>query len=142
MTEDKKKLVQETFAMVAPISDKAAALFYGRLFELDPALRPLFKGDLTEQGKKLMQMIGMAVNGLNDLDALVPAVQNLGVRHVGYGVTEAHYDTVGEALLWTLEQGLGDAFTPEVKDAWATTYGLLASVMKDAAYPKTAAAGD
>lgn len=142
MTADQKKLVQTTFAMVAPISDKAAALFYGRLFELDPTLRPLFKADLTEQGRKLMQMIGMAVNGLNNLDALVPAVRNLGARHVGYGVKESHYDTVGEALLWTLEQGLGDAYTSEVEDAWATTYGLLASVMKDAAYPRAAATGD
>ena len=141
MTDTQKTLVQDTFAMVAPITDQAAALFYGRLFELDPSLRPLFKADITQQGRKLMQMIGMAVNGLDNLDALVPVVEQLGARHVGYGVEESHYDTVGEALLWTLDQGLGDKFTPEVSEAWAVTYGLLAGVMKEASYSKTAAVG-
>jgi hemoglobin-like flavoprotein len=129
-----KMLVKQSFAKVMPIADKAAELFYGRLFVLDPAVKPLFKGDMKEQGRKLMRMIATAVNGLDDLEALVPAVQDLGRRHVAYGVTAAHYDTVGAALLWTLEQGLGRDFTPEVKDAWATVYGLLAKVMKDAAY--------
>jgi nitric oxide dioxygenase len=127
-------LVRESFAKVAPIAETAAGLFYGRLFELDPALKPLFKGDMKEQGRKLMQMIGTAVAGLDRLDAIVPAVEALGKRHAGYGVASAHYDTVGAALLWTLEQGLGAAFTPEVKAAWAETYGLLAGVMKKAAY--------
>ena len=136
MTDEQKSLVQESFALVAPISDKAAELFYNRLFELDPALKPLFKSNITEQGKKLMQMIGAAVKGLDDLNALLPAVQELGKRHVAYGVTEGHYDTVGEALLWTLEQGLGDNFTPDVKDAWTETYTVLATVMKDASYPQ------
>lgn len=133
MTPEQIKLVQESFAKVVPIAEQAAALFYGKLFELDPSLKPLFKGDMTEQGRKLMAMISTAVNGLTDLDAIVPAVQALGERHVGYGVTDAHYDTVGAALLWTLEQGLGDAFTSDVREAWATVYGLLAGTMKDAA---------
>lgn len=129
MEASKITAVQDTFAMVEPIADKAAELFYGRLFELDPSLKPLFKGDMTEQGAKLMKMIGIAVRGLTDLDSIVPAVKNLGARHVGYGVKEAHYATVGSALLWTLEQGLGDAFTDEVKGAWTEVYTLLADVM-------------
>jgi hemoglobin-like flavoprotein len=130
MTPAEKVLVQQTFAKVVPIADQAAALFYGRLFEMDPSLRPLFKTDLVEQGKKLMQMIGFAVKGLDTLDQLVPAVQNLGRRHAGYGVTDVHYETVGGALLWTLEKGLGPAFTPDVKAAWVTVYTLLATTMK------------
>ncbi len=133
MTPKQKTLVQVSFAKVAPIAEQAAELFYRRLFTLDPALKPLFKGDMQEQGRKLMRMIGTAVNGLDRLEALVPAVQDLGRRHVGYGVRPAHYDTVGAALLWTLEQGLGADFTPEVKTAWATVYGILAQTMKDAA---------
>lgn len=125
--------VQSTFAMVEPIADKAAELFYGKLFELDPELKPLFKGDMTEQGEKLMKMIGIAVRGLTNLDSIVPAVQNLGARHVGYGVKDEHYDTVAAALLWTLETGLGDAWTEEVKGAWVEVYTLLATVMKEAA---------
>jgi hemoglobin-like flavoprotein len=133
MTSDQKVLVQSTFAKVAPISDSAAAMFYARLFELDPSLRPLFTTDLTEQGRKLMQMIAVAVNGLDRLDELVPAVRQLGVRHARYGVKDQHYDTVAEALLWTLERGLGSDFTPAVKDAWTAVYGVLAATMKEAA---------
>jgi hemoglobin-like flavoprotein len=133
MTPEQKRLVQTTFAKVAPIAEPAAAMFYGRLFELDPSLRPLFTGDMTEQGRKLMRMIGMAVAGLDRLDELVPVVRQLGVRHVSYGVRDEHYDTVATALLWTLEQGLGDAFTSDARDAWATVYGVLASTMKSAA---------
>jgi hemoglobin-like flavoprotein len=92
---------------------------------------PLFKGDIDEQGRKLMQVMAFAVNSLNDTGALLPAVCALGERHAGYGVKDQHYGTVGEALLWTLEQGLGSAFTPPVRDAWTETYALLASVMKD-----------
>jgi hemoglobin-like flavoprotein len=133
MTPEQALLVKNSWAKVLPISDKAAELFYGKLFELDPQLKPLFKGDMTEQGKKLMKMINTAVNALDRLEAIVPAVQQLGVRHVGYGVKDKDYDTVGAALLWTLEQGLGDAFTSDVKDAWATVYGVLAGTMKSAA---------
>lgn len=134
MTPEQKKLVQHSFIKVVPIADQAAALFYARLFALDPALKPLFKSDLSEQGKKLMRMIGMAVNGLDNLDKLVPAVEDLGRRHVPYGVKAEHYDTVGAALLYTLEEGLGAEFTPAVKDAWGAVYGVLASTMKRAAY--------
>ena len=133
MTPEQAVLVKESWAKVVPISEKAAELFYGKLFEMDPELTPLFKGDMKEQGAKLMKMINTAVNGLDRLEAIVPAVQELGRRHVGYGVKDKDYDTVGGALLWTLEAGLGDAFTPEVKDAWATVYGVLATTMKDAA---------
>ena len=134
ITSQQVKLVQTSWAMVAPISEQAAALFYGRLFELDPRLRALFKSDLKEQGKKLMQMMGMVVHGLANLESLLPAVKNLGARHVRYGVEDSHYDTVGAALLWTLEQGLGQGFTPEVKEAWAAAYGALAITMKNAAH--------
>jgi hemoglobin-like flavoprotein len=133
MTPEQVTLVKESWATVVPISDKAAELFYGKLFEMDPELKPLFKGDMTEQGKKLMKMINTAVNGLDRLDAIVPAVQQLGVRHVGYGVKDQHYDTVGAALLWTLDAGLGDAFTDDVREAWATVYNILADTMKSAA---------
>ena len=126
--------VQSTFAKVEPIAPQAAELFYGRLFELDPSLKPMFKGNMEEQGAKLMRMIGIAVRGLNDLGSIVPAVQNLGVRHIEYGVKDEHYDTVGAALLWTLEQGLGDDFTPDVKQAWTDVYTVLATTMKDAAH--------
>lgn len=133
MTPEKIALVKSTWEMVVPISDKAAELFYGRLFELNPDLESMFSGDMSEQGKKLMRMIGTAVNGLDRLDDIVPAVQQLGVRHIEYGVKDADYDTVGAALLWTLEQGLGEAFTNDVNTAWATVYGLLADTMKSAA---------
>ncbi len=133
MTPHQKKLVQESFKLVAPIAATAAKLFYQKLFELNPRLRPLFKGDMEEQGKKLMQMLATAVNGLDRLEDIVPAVQDLGVRHAGYGVKDKDYDTVGEALLWTLQQGLNDKFTPEVKAAWIEVYGVLSSTMKNAA---------
>ncbi len=132
MDENTKKLVQESWAKVVPISDKAAELFYGRLFELDPTLKFLFKSPIPTQGKLLMKALDGAVSGLDDLDALVPVVKELGARHAPYGVVETDYDTVGAAFLWTLEQGLGDGFTDEVKSAWTEVYGVLASVMKEA----------
>lgn len=132
MTPEQIELVSGSWAKVLPISEQAAELFYGKLFELDPELKPLFKGDMVEQGKKLMQMINTAVNGITDLESIIPAVEDLGKRHVGYGVTEDHYTTVAEALLWTLGQGLGDDFTEDVKDAWTETYTLLAGVMIEA----------
>jgi hemoglobin-like flavoprotein len=133
LTPTQKALVQESFAAVAAIGDDAALLFYQRLFELDPSLERMFKGNMSEQRKKLLQMLTAAVKGLDRLDQLVPVVEDLGRRHVAYGVADSHYDTVGEALLWTLEAGLGRAFTPDVKDAWATVYGLLSSTMREAA---------
>jgi hemoglobin-like flavoprotein len=138
MDAEKKTLVQESWKKVEPIAQTAAALFYERLFELDPSLKALFKSDMTEQGKKLMGMIGLAVRGLDNLDALVPGVQELGRRHAGYGVTDAHYDTVAQALLDTLAKGLGDDFTPEAREAWTETYVLLADVMKGAANEQVA----
>jgi hemoglobin-like flavoprotein len=133
LNDTQKVLVQRSFAAVVPIADDAAVLFYRRLFELDPSLERMFRGDMTEQRRKLMQMLTAAVKGLDRLDKLVPVVEDLGRRHAGYGVADAHYDTVGAALLWTLEKGLGDAFTADVKDAWVAVYGLLAGTMKNAA---------
>jgi hemoglobin-like flavoprotein len=130
-------VVQESFAAVAPIAADAADLFYQRLFTLDPSLRPLFPDDLEEQKRKLMQMLGLAVKGLNQPERLVPVLEDLGRRHGTYGVKDEHYDVVGEALLWTLAKGLGDAFTLEVEEAWLEVYGLIASTMKDAANQPT-----
>jgi hemoglobin-like flavoprotein len=127
------ELVQTSFAKVVPIAGVAADLFYNRLFELDPSLRRMFKGDLTEQKQKLMQMLTVVVRGLKRLDELVPAVQQLGRRHGTYGVQNSHYATVAAALLWTLEQGLGPDFTPEVKEAWVAAYTILATTMQVAA---------
>jgi hemoglobin-like flavoprotein len=136
-----KRLVQESWQQVEPIADVAATLFYERLFTLDPALRALFRGpDLSEQRKKLMQALTVAVRGLDRLDQLTPALEALGRRHAGYRVQSAHYGTVGEALLWTLEQGLGPAFTSEVRQAWAETYRVIATVMQRAAEAATAEA--
>ncbi|OYX70226.1 MAG: hemin receptor [Rhizobiales bacterium 32-66-11] len=133
MTPAQIDLIQSSFAKVAPISHQAAALFYARLFETTPQVQPLFKGDMTEQGRKLMATLAIVVKGLTNLEAVVPAAQALAKRHVAYGVKAEHYPPVGAALLWTLEQGLGPDFTPEVKDAWAEAYGLLSSVMIAAA---------
>ena len=133
MTPKQIELVQGSWRKVLPIADTAAELFYGRLFSLDPALKPLFKGDMKAQGRKLMTMISTAVNGLTRLETIVPAVQDLGRRHARYGVRDPHYDTVAAALVWTLGQGLGEQFTPEVRDAWVAAYGVLAKTMKDAA---------
>ncbi len=132
MTHEQIALTQSSFAQVIPIADTAAALFYGRLFELAPELRPLFKGELQEQGRKLMRMIGLAVKGLDRWETLAPVLRDLGQRHEQYGVREQDYDTVGAALLWTLEQGLGPSFTPEVKAAWVAVYTQLAGAMQRA----------
>lgn len=137
MTPEQIELVQTTWAKVAPNADQVAVLFYGRLFEIAPEVKPLFKSDMTEQGKKLMTMLAVAVNGLPKLETIVPAVQDMGVRHTDYGVTSEHYDSVAAALLWTLEQGLGEDFTPAVKEAWTETYVTLATVMKEAAAAAT-----
>jgi len=128
-----KELVQTSFEQVRPIADAAAALFYNRLFELDPTLRPLFKGDMKEQGRKLMDMITLAVKGLDRPEALLPALAALGRRHADYGVNKHDYETVGEALIWTLEQGLGPSFTPDVREAWEAIYGFIAGAMREAA---------
>lgn len=132
MTPEQIGLVQSTWAKLVPIKETAAELFYGRLFELDPSLRAIFKGDMKEQGRKLMAMINVAVGSLDKLDTIVPAVKDLGRRHNGYGVKPQDYGTVATALLWTLEKGLGDAFTPAVKEAWTETYTVLATTMQTA----------
>ena len=140
MTPQQVELVQASFAKVAPIADAAAAMFYGRLFELAPGVKPLFHGDMTEQGRKLMMTLGVVVNGLKNLDAIAPVARALAVKHVGYGVKAGDYVTVGEALLWTLQQGLGEAYTAEVAAAWTAAYGALSGVMIAAAYGEEAAA--
>ncbi|MEM0912720.1 MAG: globin family protein [Pseudomonadota bacterium] len=132
MQPEQIELVQDSFKKVAPIADKAAELFYGKLFEIAPEVKPLFKEDISEQGAKLMQMIGIAVRGLNNLESIVPAVQQLGRNHVGYGVKEEHFAPVAEALLWTLEQGLGEDWNDKLKAAWTEAYVILSSTMIDA----------
>jgi hemoglobin-like flavoprotein len=128
---------QQVALVVAPIAEQAAALFYGRLFETAPETRALFHGDMTIQGRKLMDAITMVVTNLGDLGAVVPVAQELAKRHVGYGVRPEHYAPVGAALLWTLQQGLGGDFTAEVGAAWATAYGALSGAMIAAAYPES-----
>jgi hemoglobin-like flavoprotein len=130
MTPQQIEIVQSSFTKVAPIAEAAAGLFYARLFELDPDLKPLFKGDMKRQGMMLMSMIATAVRGLSNTEALLPMVRNLGRRHVGYGVKDAHYATVGQALIETLEKGLGSDFNAEMREAWVAAYSLLSSVMK------------
>lgn len=129
MNERQIAAVKTSWDAVVPIADQAADLFYGRLFELDGTLRALFPEDLAGQKKKLMQTLGRLVASLDALEQVVPVVQDLGKRHAGYGVQDAHYETVGAALLWTLETGLGDAWNAEVRDAWATVYGIVSGVM-------------
>ncbi len=140
VTAAQKQLVQDTFALVEPIAEQAAEMFYNRLFEIDPELRTLFPEDLSEQQKKLMSTLSVVVAGLNSPERIVPAVQVLGQRHKEYGVIDAHYDTVAQALLWTLEQGLGDKFTDDVRDAWVAVYTVLANTMQTAEPPEPEAA--
>lgn len=140
MTPKKVALVQTSFAKVAPIAGVAADLFYGRLFEIAPDVRRMFPNDLAEQKKKLMTMLGTAVAGLGRPDALLPMVRALGARHAGYGVTAEHFAPVGAALIWSLEQGLGEAFTPEMKAAWGEIYGVLSRTMIDGMEPLPKAA--
>lgn len=130
MNSEQIALVQDSFEAVRPISDTAAEIFYGRLFEVDPSLKPMFRGDMATQGRMLMSVLSAAVKGLSDLDGLAPVLRSLGARHYVYGVRDEHYVTVGTTLLWTLDQGLGEKFTPEVRAAWTAAYGLLADVMQ------------
>jgi nitric oxide dioxygenase len=140
MTPEQVKAIQESFTKVTPISEQAASLFYGRLFETDPALKPLFHGDMKEQGRKLMATLAVVINSLDNLGAVLPAASALAKRHVAYGVKPAHYTPVGEALLWTLQQGLGAAWTVELAAAWAAAYGVLSKYMIAEAYGRSAAA--
>jgi hemoglobin-like flavoprotein len=141
MTPDQVQLVQESFSKVAPISDQAAVLFYDRLFDVAPQVKPMFPTDLTDQRKKLMATLAVVVNGLGNLQSVLPAASALAKRHVSYGAKPEHYPVVGAALLWTLEKGLGDGWTPEVADAWTTAYGTLSGFMIAEAYgqPQNAA---
>ena len=134
MTEDQIKLVQRTFAKVAPISEQAAVIFYDRLFEVAPAVKAMFPSDMTEQRKKLMGTLAVVVNGLSNLSSVLPAASALAKRHVGYGARPEHYPVVGGALLWTLEKGLGEAWTPDVAAAWTAAYGTLSGYMISEAY--------
>jgi hemoglobin-like flavoprotein len=141
MTPDQVQLVQQSFSKVVPIADQAAVLFYDRLFEVAPQVKPMFRADLTEQRKKLMATLAVVVNGLGNLQSVLPAASALAKRHVTYGARAEHYPVVGSALLWTLEKGLGDAWTPELADAWTTAYGTLSGFMIAEAYghPQNAA---
>lgn len=140
MTPDQVMLVKTSFAKVAPIAPQAATLFYDRLFEIAPQVKPMFKGDLTEQKKKLMAMLTVVVNGLDKLETILPAASMLAKKHVDYGVEATHYEPVGSALLWTLEKGLGAAWTRDVADAWVAAYTTLSGFMISEAYPQTRAA--
>ena len=140
MTSDQVELVQQSFAKVAPISEQAAVLFYGRLFEVAPGARAMFPDDMTEQRKKLMATLAVVVNGLTNLEAVLPAASALAKRHVSYGAKPEHYPVVGGALLWTLEKGLGGAWTPETAAAWTAAYGTLSGYMISEAYGSAEAA--
>jgi len=133
MTAEEINAVKTSFAKVVPIADQAGLMFYEKLFQLDPSLRTMFADDIEPQSKKLMQIVSVAVDGLDKLETIVPALHALGSRHATYGVRDEHYDTVATALLWTLEKGLGPDFTPFVKDAWVKTYVLISDEMKAAA---------
>jgi hemoglobin-like flavoprotein len=140
MTPDQVRLVQQSFSKVAPIADQAAIMFYDCLFEVAPAVKALFPADLTEQRKKLMAMLAAVVNGLSSIESILPAASALATRHVSYGAKAAHYPVVGGALLWTLEKGLGEAWTPEVAAAWTAAYGTLSTYMISQAYGSAQAA--
>jgi hemoglobin-like flavoprotein len=140
MTPEQLKAIQESFAKVAPISEQAAELFYGRLFEIAPAVKPLFRGDMKEQGKKLMATLAVVVNGLGNLQSILPAASALAKRHVDYGVKASDYTPVGQALLWTLERGLGSNWTPDLAAAWTTAYTMLSDFMIGEAYGRSVAA--
>src|SRR5215467_10244788 len=134
MNPSQVKLVQESFAKVAPISEKAAVIFYDRLFEVAPSVKAMFPADLTEQRKKLMATLAVVVGGLSNLNSILPAASALAKRHVAYGAKPEHYPVVGSALLWTLEKGLGNSWTPEVASAWTAAYSALSDFMITEAY--------
>jgi hemoglobin-like flavoprotein len=140
MTPDQVQLVQQSFTKVAPISETAAVLFYDRLFEIAPQVKAMFPSDMTEQRKKLMATLAVVAGGLSNLESVLPAASALATRHVAYGAKPEHYPVVGAALLWTLEKGLGDAWTPELAEAWRAAYGTLAGYMITQAYGSSQAA--
>ena len=126
-------LIRESWAKASPVADVVIKLFYNKLFELDPSLKAMFNNDMAKQRKALTATLNTIVNNLDKLDTIIPVAQNLGKRHVGYGVKDKHYDTVATALLWAFEHSLGDEFTPQTKQAWTLAYTTLATVMKEAA---------
>ena len=134
MTPQQVNLVQQSFAKVTPISEQAAILFYDRLFEVAPSVKSMFPIDMTEQRRKLMATLAVVVNGLGNLGSILPAASALAKRHVSYCAKPKHYPEVGGALLWTLEKGLGDAWTPELAEAWTAAYGTLSGFMISEAY--------
>jgi hemoglobin-like flavoprotein len=140
MTPDQVRAIQDSFAKVVPVSEQAAALFYGRLFEIAPEVKPLFRGDIEEQGRKLMAMLAAVVNGLGDLETILPAASALAKRHIDYGVKATDYEAVGAALLWTLQRGLGSEWTPEIAAAWTEAYTVLSGFMISEAYGHSVAA--
>ena len=140
MTPEQVQLVQQSFAKVAPISEQASVIFYDRLFEVAPSVRAMFPDDMTEQRKKLMATLAVVVGGLSNLEAVLPAASALAKRHVNYGAKAEHYPVVGGALLWTLEKGLGEAWTPEIAAAWTAAYGTLSTYMISEAYGRAEAA--
>ena len=135
LSAEQIQLIRDSWQRVLPIKEKAAELFYARLFELDPSVKALFKGKLDFQGDKLMMTLNVVVNSLDNLTEVEAMLQAMGKRHIIYGVEAAHYETVGAALLWALKQGLGEHFSEEVEEAWVTAYGEIATTMKEAAYP-------
>jgi nitric oxide dioxygenase len=140
MTQGQIAVVQQSFAKVAPIADRAAVMFYERLFEVAPQVKAMFPADMTEQRQKLMATLGVVVNGLSNLESVLPAVSALAKRHVAYGAKPEHYPVVGSVLLWTLEKGLGDAWTTEVADAWTAAYSTLSGYMIEQAFGRPQAA--
>ena len=140
MTQEQVAVVQQSFAKVAPIADRAAVMFYDRLFEVAPQVKAMFPADMAEQRQKLMATLGVVVNGLSNLESVLPAASALAKRHVAFGAKPEHYPVVGSALLWTLERGLGDAWTKEVADAWTAAYGTLSGHMIEQAYGRPQAA--
>jgi len=140
MTPEQVSLVQQSFSKVAPIADTAAVLFYDRLFEVAPQVKGMFPADMTDQRKKLMATLAVVVNGLSNLESILPAASALATRHVAYGARPEHYPVVGATLLWTLEKGLGEAWTPDIAEAWTAAYGLLSGYMISQAYGRRDAA--
>jgi hemoglobin-like flavoprotein len=140
MSPEQVTLVQQSFSKVAPIADQAAVMFYDRLFDIAPQVKAMFPEDMSEQRKKLMATLAVVVNGLSNLESILPAASALAQRHVAYGAKAEHYPVVGSALLWTLEQGLGDGWTPDIASAWAAAYGTLSGFMIEQAYGRPQAA--
>ena len=140
MIPEQVQLVQQSFSKIVPISDQAAVIFYNRLFEIAPQVKSMFPSDMTEQRGKLMATLSAVVNGLNNLSSILPAASALAKRHVAYGARAEHYPVVGAALLWTLEKGLGESWTPDVANAWKAAYGTLSAFMISEAYGSPQAA--